>query len=116
MRNRCWRRWRSDLKLEKVMRHPNQFNLGFWKRFYKNGRYTLRYDKRNSVDEVIQVEVQCESHFEDYMYNNSRRKRDNPKRCSCWFCCNPRRANAGSWREKSLAELRFIENMEDDYD
>jgi len=105
MRDRSWRRWRSEVKLEKVKRYRNQLSIGYWKKYYQGNRYVFRYNKRNSITEIVEVEIKCQSHFEDYLKLNSRRLRDNPKRCSCWFCCNPRKALAGSKKSLTLDEL-----------
>lgn len=111
MRTRVWRRWRSDIKIKKINRRA-QFNLRFWKKYYQgSSSYIFRYDKRNSITEVVEVEIQCQSHFIDYLNLNNKKLRDNPKKCSCWFCCNPRKAHANSKKALSLSELRFFESL-----
>jgi len=111
MRSRSWRRWRSEVKLEKVKLHRHQLTLNQWKKYYTDRRYNLSYSKKNSITEVIEVEVVSLSHFNDYLHLRSRQLRDNPKKCSCWYCCNPRKAYSNSKHSLSLSELRFFESL-----
>lgn len=92
-RDRAWRRWRNDVKYRKV--RNGQYSHKRWVSF-RYISYDFTYAKRNSISEVIEVEVSNFVHFRGYLDHQARLSRDNPKLCSCCSCCNPRKAGNGN--------------------
>jgi hypothetical protein len=102
-RGRAWRRWKGDLKVRYL--RQTQFTLHTWGWGLDSGRgYGFTYEKKNSVTETIDVRVDTRYHYVCYLDHMAKKNRDNPKRCSCWSCCNPRNAGLGNSRQVLTAK------------
>lgn len=115
-RDRDWRRWQADIKLEKsISVFNNKRRRYMWILFMS---YPMTYQKKTSITETIDVTVITKSHYIDYVRHTAKLRRDNPKGCSCMYCCNPRNAGIGNSRKvlshkESTALLSSVQDIAD---
>lgn len=80
-------------------------------------RAKRRADKeRRRRQELRKIDHQYSSpatwfnNFEQWREDYARRHADNPKSCSCWMCCNPRKYGQLTLQEKRVSQReRFCE-------
>lgn len=64
---------------------------------WQNGRYyALSFEKRSSVSETVRVPVYTPGQYECWLDHRARLESNNPKKCSCYHCRNPRRTGIGN--------------------
>lgn len=95
-RNKQWRRWRAERKFDRVRRYMSErYHYSFEQGSQSGWTNPFDYMKKNSIDEMVIVQVRTENDFQEFVSHVSKLARDNPKICSCDHCGNIRRKGHG---------------------
>lgn len=104
MRKRQWRRFQAEKKLEKV------FHNEMYYKYYKYNLNLFNYDKKISITDTEKIFVYDVFDFIKYKRFKSRLLRDNPKKCGCRSCQNPRKLYDG--KNKTSLTIKEKINLE----